>query len=234
MTVATGTVLLPPPVAVLFDLDGTLIDSAPDLAGAVNDMRASRGQPPVPYATLRAEVGSGARGMVGLGFGLGPDDEGFASLRAEFLACYDARKTHQTTVFPAMRPVLAALDRAGLPWGIVTNKAAWLAEPLIATIGGLESAATLVCGDTMPRAKPHPDPLLEAARRMAVAPARCVYIGDDLRDMLAGRAAGMRTVAAAWGYLGAGAAVTEWQADAIAADPADVPRLLGLTEAGNA
>ena len=234
MTVVAGDVLVPPPAAVLFDLDGTLIDSAPDLAGAVNDMRRSRGEPPVPYAALRAEVGSGARGMVGLGFGLGPDDDGFAALRTEFLACYDARKTRETAVFPAMRPVLAALGRAGLPWGIVTNKAAWLAEPLIAAIGGLEGAGTLVCGDTMPRAKPHPDPLLEAARRMAVPPARCVYVGDDLRDMVAGQAAGMRTVAAAWGYLGTGAAVAEWKADAIAADPADLSRLLGLGEAANA
>jgi phosphoglycolate phosphatase len=228
VTVAAGTALVPPPRAVLFDLDGTLIDSAPDLAGAVNDMRASRGRPPVAYATLRAEVGSGARGMVRLGFGLGPDDDGFAALRAEFLACYDARKTRETSVFPAMRPVLAALDRSGVPWGIVTNKAGWLAEPLIAAIGGLHSAATLVCGDTMSRAKPHPDPLLEAARRMAVPPEHCLYVGDDLRDMQAGRAAGMRTVAAAWGYLGAEAAVTEWQADAVAADPAELSRLLGL------
>lgn len=216
------------PAAVLFDLDGTLIDSAPDLAGAINDMRLERGLAPVPYAALRAEVGTGARGMVGRAFGLTPQDDGFAALREEFLARYDARKTRETALFPAMRPVLDALRMAGVPWGIVTNKAAWLAEPLVAALDGLADTAALVCGDTTPRAKPHPDPLLEAARRLAVAPADCAYVGDDLRDMQAARAAGMRAVVAHWGYLGADAIVTEWQADAVADTPDALAAWLGL------
>jgi 2-phosphoglycolate phosphatase len=222
----------PPPRAVLFDLDGTLVDSAPDLAGAVNDLRAERGLPPLPARVLRSEVGTGARGMLRLGFGLAPDDAGFADLRDAFLARYDARKTRETDLFPAMRPVLDALARAGRPWGIVTNKAAWLAEPLVAALPGLAGSATLVCGDTAARAKPHPDPLLEAARRLGVEPAACVYVGDDLRDVQAAHAAGMRAVAAHWGYLGSDAVVTEWRADRIADAPSDLLHLLGLRSGG--
>ena len=224
--------LAPRPAAVLFDLDGTLVDSAPDLAGAVNDLRAERGLGSLPVRVLRAEVGSGARGMLRLGFGLAPDDAGFADLRDAFLARYDARKTQETDVFPAMRPVLAALVDAGVPWGIVTNKASWLAEPLVAALPGLAASATLVCGDTAARAKPHPDPLLEAARRLGVAPSRCVYVGDDLRDVQAAHAAGMRAIVAHWGYLGTDAVVTEWKADRVADAPADLATMLDLNPPG--
>jgi len=214
--------------AVLFDLDGTLIDSAPDLAGAGNDMRAARGLPLLPLAHFRAMVGSGARGMVGRALQVVPGDPAFAALRDEFLNRYEARMTRETQVFAAMRPVLAALAASGLPWGIVTNKAVRYAQPIVRALGLAEVAATLVCGDTTPHAKPHPAPLLEAARQLRLAPADCVYVGDDLRDVQAGRAAGMATVAAAWGYLGEGDHIADWGADHIVDEPAQLLNLLAL------
>ena len=208
--------------AVLFDLDGTLIDSAPDLAGACNDMRVERGLSSLPYEQLRAMVGSGARGMVGTGFGIGPDDDGYAALRDEFLMRYESRMTRETRVFAGVPPMLARLRESSRPWGIVTNKASRFATPLVASLGLAEQAATLVCGDTTAHAKPHPEPLLEAARRMGVTAAACVYVGDDRRDVDAGRAAGMRTLVAAWGYLGAGEPMSAWDATGIVAAPDDV------------
>ena len=195
--------------AVLFDLDGTLIDSAPDLAGAGNDMRAARGLPVLPLAHFRPMVGSGARGMVGRALQVQPGDADFEALRDEFLQRYEARMTRETRLFDAMQPVLDALRRQALPWGIVTNKATRFSEPLVRALGLIDVAATLVCGDTTPHSKPHPAPLLEAARRIGIAAGDCVYVGDDLRDVQAGRAAGMVTVAAAWGYLGEGEHIGE-------------------------
>ena len=213
--------------AVLFDLDGTLIDSAPDLAGACNDMRLERGLEPLPYETLRSMVGSGARGMVGAGFGLTPDDPGYFELRDEFLSRYEARMTLETRVFADVLPVLDALRMRGVPWGIVTNKATRFAEPLVAWLDFGGDVATLVCGDTTGNSKPHPAPLLEAARRLQVAPGACVYVGDDRRDVDAGRAAGMRTVAAGWGYLGIGEPALAWGADLVIDRP---HQLLGWIE----
>ena len=205
--------------AVLFDLDGTLIDSAPDLAGAANDLRRSHGLPDLPYERLRPMVGSGARGMVGAAFGVLPGDARFETLRDQFLARYEQRFLQETAVFPLMEPLLRALEARGLPWGIVTNKAARFAQPVVAGLRLHKRAVVLICGDTTPHAKPHPAPLLEAARRIGVAPTRCVYVGDDLRDVQAGRSAGMPTIAAAWGYLGAGEAIEAWGADAIIEAP---------------
>lgn len=217
------------PRAILFDLDGTLIDSAPDLAGACNDMRLERALEPVPFDRLRAMVGSGARGMIGAGFGIVPADEGYSELRDEFLRRYEARMTRETQVFPAVAPLLAGFAEERIVWGIVTNKATRLAAPLVSALGLAGAAAALVCGDTTPHSKPHPEPLLEAARRLGLAPADCVYVGDDRRDVDAGRAAGMRTIVAAWGYLGAGEPPEAWAADAIIAAPSD---LLALFQAG--
>ena len=214
--------------ALLFDLDGTLIDSAPDLAGAGNDMRAARGLPPLPLAHFRPMVGAGARGMVGRALSVRPGEDGFEALRDEFLARYEARMTHETRVFDTVRPVLAALAANELRWGIVTNKATRFAAPLVHALGLADAAATLVCGDTTPHAKPHPEPLLEAARRLGLGVADCIYVGDDLRDVQAGRAAGMRTVAAAWGYLGEGDHIDDWGADHVVANPDDLLKLLGL------
>jgi 2-phosphoglycolate phosphatase len=212
--------------AVLFDLDGTLIDSAPDLAGACNDMRVERGLAPLPYERLRRVVGSGARGMVGASFGLSPESPGYAELRDEFLARYEARMTRETKVFDAVLPVLAWLEGEGLPWGIVTNKATRFAAPLVAALGLADRTATLVCGDTVAHAKPHPAPLLEAARRLGMAAGRCAYVGDDHRDVVAGRAAAMRTVVAAWGYLGEGDAPDAWGADHVIERPDELPGLI--------
>ena len=150
--------------AVLFDLDGTLIDSAPDLAGAGNDMRLARGMAPLPYEHFRPMVGSGARGMVGIALQVGPLDAGFIELRDEFLARYEQRMTQLTKVFEAMSPVLAALQAQGLPWGIVTNKAQRFTNPLVRALGLHAQAAVVISGDTTPHAKPHPAPLLEAGR----------------------------------------------------------------------
>ncbi len=217
------------PRAVLFDLDGTLIDSAPDLAGAGNDMRIARGLAPYPLMHFRPMVGAGARGMVGRAFDVGPHDAAFAALREEFLQRYEGRMTHATCVFDGMLPVLDAFDAWPLPWGIVTNKAVRFADPLTRALGLLPRAAALVCGDTTPHAKPHPEPLLEAARRLGVDAADCVYVGDDLRDVQAGHAAGMTTVAVRWGYLGEGDAIEAWGADHLVQTPAELLKLLRMT-----
>lgn len=214
--------------AVLFDLDGTLVDSAPDLAATANGMRAARGLAPLPYEALRRMVGAGARGMIGTAFGIAPGDERFDALRIEFLDRYAQGLLERTQVFPAMQPALAALEAAGLPWGIVTNKAERFTRPLVAGLPLLAAAAAVVAGDTTPHSKPHPAPLLEAARRMGLPPADCAYVGDDLRDVQAGRAAGMSTVVAAWGYLGDGEPIQTWGADTIVEDPAALLKWLGV------
>lgn len=214
--------------AVLFDLDGTLIDSAPDLAGTGNDMRVARGLAPLAYEAFRPMVGAGARGMLGIALQVAPDDESFLALRDEFLGRYQARMTQETQVFEEVRPMLVALQANAVPWGIVTNKAERFTLPLVRALLLHEHAGAVVGGDTTPHSKPHPAPLLEAARRMGVAPEACVYVGDDLRDVQAGRAAGMSTVAAAWGYLGKGDPVTAWGADHVIESPAELLNWLGL------
>jgi phosphoglycolate phosphatase len=223
----TSAGLVPPPAAILFDLDGTLIDSAPDLAGACNDMRIERGLEPLPYDTLRRMVGSGARGMVKTAFGLAPGEFGYDALRDEFLARYETRMTRDTRVFADVVPMLDALAARRIPWGIVTNKVARFAAPIVAALGLNAHAATLVCGDTTAHAKPHPAPLLEAATRLGVPPGRSVYVGDDLRDVQAGRAAGMQTIVAAWGYLGDGDAPASWGADLVIQHPDELLAAIG-------
>ena len=216
------------PDAVLFDLDGTLVDSAPDLAGAGNEMRLQRGLPPLPLEHFRPMVGSGARGMLGIALQVAPHDEGYADLRDEFLARYAQRLTRESRVFDEMLPVLDALETRALRWGIVTNKATLYALPVVEGLALLDRAAVLICGDTTPHAKPHPAPLLEAARRLGVAPAGCVYVGDDERDVQAGRGAGMRTLAAAWGYLGQNEPIANWNADAVISRPAELLQWLAM------
>ncbi len=214
--------------AVLFDLDGTLVDSAPDLAGAANDLLARRGRPPLPLQHLRPHGGSGARGMLGAAFGLQPGDAHYALLRDEFLDHYETRMLALTRPFAAVPALLAALESRGLAWGIVTNKAMRFAGPLTAALSLQPTAACLVAGDSTPHTKPHPAPLLEAARRLSLPPERCAYVGDDRREFLAARAAGMAAWAAAWGYLGPGEAPEAWGADHVLPDPTSLLNRLDL------
>lgn len=214
--------------AVLFDLDGTLLDSAPDLGAAAEWLREQRGLPPLSLQAYRAHAGSGARGMLRVAFGLQPGDEGYEPLRAAFLDAYQAVMHERTGPFDDVPALVQRLGGAGLPWGVVTNKAERFALPLTRRITLFETAAALVCGDTTPHAKPHPAPLLEAGRRLGLPPQACIYVGDDQRDIVAGRAAGMRTVAAGYGYLGPDADVRAWGADAIIDSPLQLLNLLEL------
>jgi N-acetyl-D-muramate 6-phosphate phosphatase len=214
--------------AVLFDFDGTLVDSAPDLAATANEMRALHGMAPAPYETLRRMVGSGARGMLGAGLGVRPGDPSFEPLRADFLQRYERRMLDASAVFPDMHAVLESLELAAMRWGVVTNKATRLAHPMLAGLGLAPRCAALVGGDSTGFTKPHPAPLLEAARRMGVAAHRCVYVGDDIRDIQAGRAAGMSTLAAAWGYLGDGEPIAAWGADVVLDTPGALLQWLEL------
>lgn len=214
--------------AVLFDLDGTLIDSAPDLGGTGNDLRRRHGLPPLPLSDYRPMTGAGARGLLGVAFGITPDHADFESLKTEFLAIYESRMAQETHVFTAMEPVLAALEARHIRWGIVTNKASRFAVPLVAALGLQQRSAVLVCGDSAARAKPFPDPLLLAAEQLGLPACACAYVGDDLRDVQAGRATGMRTVAAGWGYLGAGEPIEAWGADHLTKTPDQLLKSLDL------
>ena len=214
--------------AVLFDLDGTLVDSAPDLAAAADILRVRSGLPSLPLSAYRAHAGSGARGMLKVAFGIGPEDADFETRKQAFFQAYEASLTQRTIVFAGVQAMVDRLLAAKLPWGVVTNKAERFSLPLTAAIPLFSSASVIVSGDTTPHAKPHPAPLLEAARRMGLAPEHCVYVGDDLRDIQAGQAAGMRTVAASYGYLGAGADVAAWKADAEVLSPLALLNLLEL------
>ena len=198
--------------AVLFDLDGTLIDSAPDLGAAADKMRTDRGLPSLPYEKYRPMAGAGARGMLGIAFGIGPDHADFAAMREEFFRNYESCMTQRTYVFEGVKQLIDSLVERDVAWGVVTNKSMRFTGPLTRGMPLFSTARAVVGGDSTPHSKPHPAPLLEAARQLHVSPLDCVYVGDDLRDMLAGRAAGMGTVAATYGYLGT-TDVKEWGAD---------------------
>lgn len=198
--------------AVLFDLDGTLVDSAPDLAGAVDKMRTDRGLSPFNPSRYRPMVGAGARGMLDVAFGMQPDHPDFAAMKEEFFVNYGHRLTQKTHAFEGVPELLTRLVGRQIPWGVVTNKSERFALPLTQAMPLFATAGVIICGDTTPHAKPHPEPLFEAARRLGVAPGHCMYVGDDERDIVAGLAAGMATVAAGYGYLGHSADTTQWGA----------------------
>jgi N-acetyl-D-muramate 6-phosphate phosphatase len=216
--------------AVLFDLDGTLIDSAPDLGAAADAMRVARGLPPLPLERYRPMAGAGARGMLGVAFGITPEHSDYEALREEFFLNYENAMTQRTYAFPGIERLLATLLELGLAWGVVTNKSMRFTGPLTQSMPLFASAGAIVGGDSTSHAKPHPEPLFEAARRMSVEPAQCIYVGDDERDVIAGRAAGMPTVAATYGYLGSNGDITQWGANARINSPLE---LLALLKCGN-
>ena len=206
---------MPHPIrAVLFDLDGTLIDSAPDLGAAADRMRTERGLPSLPLSAYRPMAGAGARGMLGVAFGIGPQDPAFEALREEFFVNYENAMTVHTRIFDGVPELIGSLQSRPLAWGVVTNKSSRFTVPLTAAMPLFASAGAIVSGDTTPHAKPHPAPLLEAARQLGLQPAECLYVGDDERDIVAGHAAGMRTVAACYGYLGQQSDIEAWRAHA--------------------
>ncbi|OZI19629.1 phosphoglycolate phosphatase [Bordetella genomosp. 9] len=204
---------------ILFDFDGTLADTAPDLAAAANKQRVRRGLAPLPYELLRPVASQGARGLLRVALGMMPDHPEFDETRTLFLADYAASSTVHTQLFPGIRELLADIRRRGHAWGIVTNKVTHLTLPIVEFLGLMDEAAALVCGDTAPRSKPYPDPLLHAAREAGYDADRCVYVGDDLRDVQAAHAAGMPAIAAGYGYLGGDHDITLWEADARADTP---------------
>lgn len=207
--------------AVLFDFDGTLADSAPDLAAAVNRMREARRLAPLDASTVRPYASMGARGLLRIGFAMTPEHPDYVAMRDEFLDRYAEAVCEETRLFPGMPEVLAELERRALAWGIVTNKAARFTERIVPRLG--VSPACVVCGDSTPHLKPHPASLLLAAGRLSLAPGDCLYVGDDLRDIQAAHAAGMRSAAAEWGYHGTqNDGPRTWNADLLLSHPQQI------------
>lgn len=212
--------------AVLFDLDGTLIDSAPDLGAAADKMRTDRGLSSFPLDHYRPMAGAGARGMLGIAFGMTPEHPDFEAMKEEFFVNYESCMTERTRIFEGVADMVARLVAQGLPWGVVTNKSSRFTDPLTQAMDLFATAGAIVSGNTTPHAKPHPEPLFEAARRLSVDPSRCVYVGDDERDIVAGLAAGMGTVAATYGYLGQQADISRWNAHLHIDYPMDLLKFL--------
>lgn len=210
------------PQGVLFDLDGTLLDTAPDLAAALNRTRADYGLAPLPYDQIRPWVSHGSYALTRLGFTYTEDSPEFETARLALLDHYHAHVADATTPFPGMASLLGEIEARGLRWGIVTNKPGWLTAPLLERLALDWNPGCVVSGDTLPERKPHPAPLLHAARLIDCPPTRCVYIGDAERDVAAGLAAGMRTLVAAYGYVGPGEDPAQWDATAILDSPAAI------------
>jgi len=212
--------------AVLFDLDGTLADTAPDLGHALNLQRERHGLPPLPQEIIRPYASHGTVGLFDIGFGLTPQDERFAPMREEYLALYTANLCLHTTLFPGMAELLAALEARNISWGVVTNKPARFTNPLLELLGLTQRAASIISGDTCAHPKPHPEPLLRAAREAGADPASCLYVGDAERDIEAAHAAGMPALIAAYGYLGANDRPETWRADGTIQHPSEILRYL--------
>jgi phosphoglycolate phosphatase len=213
---------------VLFDLDGTLLDTAPDMIVALNELRAEEGLDALPYALARTQVSHGSSGLVSLAFPAAAGDD-FEALRSRFLVLYSQGLAVATQLFAGCEAVLTALESAGKPWGIVTNKPAFLTTPLIAALSLGSRAGCVISGDTLPQRKPHPAPLLHAAQLLGVAPARCLYVGDAERDIQSARAAGMTVLIADYGYLGPADDPQSWAADGHIESPLDLLTWLDLT-----
>ena len=207
--------------AVFFDLDGTLADTAADLSYALNCMRTARGLQQLPVEATRSVTSLGARGLLGVGLDATPEHPDYDALREEFLAIYGANLCRETRLFPDIAELLAELERRGVAWGVVTNKAERFTLPLLKLLGVHNRAACVIGGDTTGKLKPDPAPLLAASQRIRIAPNRCLYLGDDQRDIQAGRAAGMKVVAARFGYLNGNDPAT-WGADAIIDRPLEL------------
>lgn len=214
---------------VLFDLDGTLLDTAQDMAQALNRLRSAEGLDELPFVRIRPLVSHGAPGLIRLGFGE-PDAAHYETLRTRFLEFYRAELAVHTRLFAGFEEVLDAIEQAGLRWGIVTNKPGWLTDPLLEQLGLAARCGCVVSGDTLAERKPHPLPLLHAAALIRLEPRDCVYLGDAERDVQAARNAGMIPLVAGFGYLGEGEDPATWQPDAVLGRPEDLIDWLGLRE----
>ncbi|HUL41921.1 MAG TPA: HAD-IA family hydrolase [Burkholderiales bacterium] len=212
--------------AVLFDLDGTLADTAPDLGYALNRQREKHGLTALPLASIRPYVSQGGRGLMKIGFNLAPGDAAYDARRAEFLNFYEERLCHDTRLFADIPVVLAELEARRMPWGVVTNKMKRFTVPLMQKLKLDRRASCIVSGDTGINSKPHPEPLLLASGKIGIPPPACVYVGDDERDVLAARAAGMQSMVARYGYLGNGARPETWGADAHIFNPLEILQFL--------
>ena len=213
---------------VLFDLDGTLLDTAPDLAFALNETLRHFGREPLPFETIRPVVSHGGIALIKLGFGLDPDDDGYTPRRQFLLDTYRNNIARETRPFAGMHELLDAIEQHGLNWGVVTNKPAWLTDPLLQALDLYSRAATVISGDTLPERKPHPAPMLLACEQAGSRPHECLYVGDARRDIEAGRNAGMATLVALFGYIGAGDDPATWGADALVESPADISAWLAV------
>lgn len=221
MPESTGTAARPGIRTVLFDLDGTLLDTAPDLADALNAVLVDNNHPPLPYEAIRPVVSHGGMALIELGFGLEQSDPAFDPLRRQLLDCYRDNISARTRPFPGMLEVLDRLESDGINWGVVTNKPGWLTDPLLRDLDLFERAACIVSGDTLDERKPHPAPMLYACKQAGSEPGQCVYIGDAERDIEAGNNAGMQTLVALFGYIQAEDDPHRWNADATINTPGE-------------
>ena len=211
---------------VFFDLDGTLADTAPDLVAAANQLLVARNLSPKPYESLRPYASAGARGLLEGTFGITPDHPDFISLRDEFFTNYEKALLVDSKLFDGVEHLLEQMKKANVPWGIVTNKSERFTKPLTDLMGLRQRAVSTVSGDTTPYSKPHPEPILHAARIANIDPTKSIYVGDDIRDVIAGKSAGMLTVAAAYGYCGCKEPPELWGADYIINRPLDLLQII--------
>lgn len=207
---------------ILFDLDGTLADTAPDLAFTLNTLLNENNLQSLAFEKIRPVVSHGATALLHLGFNLEPDDPRLESLRQRFLDIYSENLANDTRIFPGMKGLLEAIEQHDMKWGVVTNKPAWLTEPLMARLGLQQRAACIVSGDSTRNRKPHPEPMLHACRQLDILAQHCLYVGDAQRDIEAGHRAGMKTLIAMFGYIGDDDRPDQWQADGMIDRPMDI------------